>query len=658
MTLNTFYERDNIFEQDDLSIYLPLENSAQDQALEETNLKQNTNTNKNKNKKKSKNNNSDRFVYDNTFFLNNLSDIEQTENIMYEKQTETSLDNLWDEFQLTNDFPVTEEKPLFPLPNGNRQNDLFTFSGNLSQNCSNDEIQTGLFQPNSKSETNEKVITTYDKNNNNNHKSNNIDPLNKNQNENKKKNESKNKNQNENENENKNQNQNSDSGNTSIEETNLKRKQKQFKTKIIIQKTRKKKKRSIQKRISPRNTVKKKRIKSKKKILRKKANLRKRKYKNEEKNKNSIRKEIVGCGKEIYKLLTSEIWVMTGGANQKQLGEYTDFFANTIGKMLGANEKEITLFQSPTKYLLSNSRRTLTEYISELILGLLALNFYNNETQIPEKSKRLYSILRRISNQKFRNNNYTKKFLEKTNRKNRKQKHKQQNLATFFGSESNNKSNKNDHDNELINISDNDNFTEKYHHEISLIFFNNLKQKDLYELDQLFEQIFTEKVLLFWFKKRFINQFSSFMDLNQRRKFCSKYLLPLVKTRFLIICNLLAQNILLNKQNKNSLIYQYCKFIENNQDGDVFSVYNNNRKSKLKLIKELIVEFGLNDGQYWQALTNHSYFSNNGSFNVNSAFEQFPFKGILHNFKNHFLVVANANFPTNSFKHRKLMNKM
>ncbi|KAJ3432816.1 hypothetical protein M0812_21759 [Anaeramoeba flamelloides] len=616
MTLNSFYESDTLFEQDDLSIYLPLDNSITNQSLEETIFMQK--------------NNNDHFNFEGSLLLgDSVSNSEETGNGKVQDNTETFIEQLWDEFQNTDDFSLIEDKSLFPLSFDDQQNAILEFSDDFIQNCSNDEIQIELFQSNPNNETNEKEIKIE------------ITNMMNNDNENENKNKYKNKNEQEKE--------NKDNGNLKIEkEMNFDKKKQQKE----IKKTRKKTTRSIQRRSSPRNNTQKKTMGLNKTVPQKKRNLRKRNHRNEEKITNPIRKEIVDCGKEMYKLLTSEIWVMTGGANQKQLQEFTNFFANTIGEMLGANEKEIPLFKSPTKYLLSNSRRTLTEYISELILGSLALNFYNTETQIPEISSRLYSLLTKISNQKFVNdNNKTCKNFTNYEKTMGKQKHKQQNLFKIFGFENNNQDNQNDHDND--NTKDDDQLNEKYHYGITLNFFKNLEKKDLLELDQLFEQIFTEKVILFWFEKRFMNKFSSFINLNKRTEFCSNYLLPLVKTKFFITCNLLAQDAILNKQYTNSFIYQYCKFIENDQDGAVFNIYNNNRKGKLKLIKELIVEFGLNDGQYWQALTNHFFFKN-GSFNVNSTFEQFPFKTVMQNFKNHSLVIENVNLNVSFNKQRKL----
>ncbi|KAJ3432521.1 hypothetical protein M0812_21462 [Anaeramoeba flamelloides] len=109
-------------------------------------------------------------------------------------------------------------------------------------------------------------------------------------------------------------------------------------------------------------------------------------------------------------------------------------------------------------------------------------------------------------------------------------------------------------------------------------------------------------------------------------------------------------------------------------------MYNNNRKGKLKLIKELIVEFGLNDGKYWQALSNH-YFTKLKLLinNKSSIFEHFPFGHTMKIFNKHSLVnkifklndvgnkydsssssssCSSSSSARNQFKHRKLIHKI
>eukprot|EP01155_Anaeramoeba_flamelloides_P048768 Anaeramoba_flamelloidesc41194_g1_i1.p1 GENE.c41194_g1_i1~~c41194_g1_i1.p1 ORF type:complete len:198 (+),score=63.05 c41194_g1_i1:201-794(+) len=174
MTLNSFYESDTLFEQDDLSIYLPLDNSITNQSLEETIFMQK--------------NNNDHFNFEGSLLLgDSVSNSEETGNGKDEDNTETFIEQLWDEFQITDDFSLTEEKSFFPLSLDDQQNAILEFSDDFIQNCSNDEIQIELFNSNPNNETKEKEIKIENINRIHN------DNESKNKNENKKKNENKNK---------------------------------------------------------------------------------------------------------------------------------------------------------------------------------------------------------------------------------------------------------------------------------------------------------------------------------------------------------------------------------------------------------------------------------------------------------------------------------
>ncbi|KAJ6237078.1 hypothetical protein M0813_03485 [Anaeramoeba flamelloides] len=94
--------------------------------------------------------------------------------------------------------------------------------------------------------------------------------------------------------------------------------------------------------------------------------------------KNKINSSIVENGKDLFKLLTGQLWVISGGASQKVLTPYTNQFAIKIGEVLGASEKELSIIKSQLKYLLSNSRRTLTEFVLEILVGVLSLVHLDN----------------------------------------------------------------------------------------------------------------------------------------------------------------------------------------------------------------------------------------------------------------------------------------
>ncbi|KAJ6243978.1 nnp-1 protein putative nuclear protein 1 nop52 [Anaeramoeba flamelloides] len=118
---------------------------------------------------------------------------------------------------------------------------------------------------------------------------------------------------------------------------------------------------------------------------------------NPNQTKNNLKRldsTIIESGKDVFKLLVGQLWVISGGAPQKFLTPYTKEIARHIGKVFNASENETKNFQSQLKYLLSNSRRTFTEFILELIIGLISLIHSNDP---PEISKQLYNVLIEIN---------------------------------------------------------------------------------------------------------------------------------------------------------------------------------------------------------------------------------------------------------------------
>ncbi|KAJ3432522.1 hypothetical protein M0812_21463 [Anaeramoeba flamelloides] len=418
----------HIFEKDDLFVLLPF-NSLAEQS--ETHEHPNGNWSdelihslENLSGNNSFCENTDLHTSKNSIFLETISESEENQNNKDEKKTETNLEKLLDEFQITNDFLLNKDNPFFSLSFENTPDEILGIS--------NHEIGAKLSESNSnrKNLYNTTNITNTNRNKNSLHIVSNKE-------------------------------------NKYTKQKNTKEKINHLNKKPITQKKPNKQKKqtktkksqnnsTIIRRISPRNSFKTtnptllRETEQNSKGVKGKRNLRKRNYKDEQKKRNPIRKEVVDCGKEMYKLLTSELGAMTGGPSQRELTKYTNFFAKKIGEMLGANDQEIPLFKSQTKYLLSNSRRTLTEYISELIVGLLAINFYNCEKKIPESSKRLYRLLTNLSKKKFfkkdknisqtENQNQNQKQKQKQNQKlNQKQiqKQNQQNLFFLFGFQNN-----------------------------------------------------------------------------------------------------------------------------------------------------------------------------------------------------------------------------
>ncbi|KAJ3434965.1 enbp1 protein [Anaeramoeba flamelloides] len=125
---------------------------------------------------------------------------------------------------------------------------------------------------------------------------------------------------------------------------------------------------------------------------------------NQNQAKNNLKRldsTIVESGKDVFKLLVGQLWIISGGAPQKFLTPYTKEIARHIGKVFNASENETKNFQSQLKYLLSNSRRTFTEFILELIIGLISLIHSNDP---PEISKQLYNVLIEINKLNSRDN--------------------------------------------------------------------------------------------------------------------------------------------------------------------------------------------------------------------------------------------------------------
>ncbi|KAJ3446370.1 hypothetical protein M0812_08178 [Anaeramoeba flamelloides] len=248
--------------------------------------------------------------------------------------------------------------------------------------------------------------------------------------------------------------------------------------------------------------------------------LRKRDLKIKTNKQNSLRRldsTVVESGKEVFKLLTGILWAISGGASQKFLTPYTKKFANKIGTVFNASENETNNFQSQLKYLLSNSRRTFTEFILEILLGLLSLIYNDEET--PDFCNELWAILIEIN--KFNSNN------NNNNNEGGKEREKEK---------------------------------------------EKLKQR----LEKIYQQNISYDILLYWFNKRFVDR------LNVR------------------------------------IVKQYYQLINKNYDGNPLNLYFNNRGKKVKLVKSLILAYGVNNGKYWEIISKD--FCEKLEFNVDNIF--------------------------------------
>ncbi|KAJ3427287.1 hypothetical protein M0812_26867 [Anaeramoeba flamelloides] len=294
---------------------------------------------------------------------------------------------------------------------------------------------------------------------------------------------------------------------------------------------------------------------------------------------------IIESGKEVFKLLTGQLWVISGGAPQKLLTKYTNTFAQKIGILFQASETEEESFHSQLKYLLSNSRRTFTEFILEILIGILSLKYSENP---PEITLKFWKILEDSSQLNSRNENddvYDDDDDEEEEYGNDDKLRKA-------------KMERNDRDKEELNI----------------------------KLEEIYQFIYTEKVLMHWFEKRFVERLGAFFNGNDKRKFYEQHLFYLGKSKFILSC-LLSNQELIKKE--NGLPEKYYKLVNLEFQNNPLNVYLNNRGKKLNLVKDLIIKYGLNNGSFWNIISK-DYLSKM-KFTEKTIFDYFPFKNLITN---------------------------
>ncbi|KAJ3441898.1 hypothetical protein M0812_13918 [Anaeramoeba flamelloides] len=255
---------------------------------------------------------------------------------------------------------------------------------------------------------------------------------------------------------------------------------------------------------------------------------------------------LIESGRLVFKLIAGQLWVITGGSPEK----YLKPFLNKVSQMLGENYQGKSLenltFNKQIKYLLSNSRRALTEFVLEIFLGILSLIFSDS---IPDLTIEFWSILEELCVANIKNINKNKNSKKKKNTQNK----------------------------------------------------NNLKEntKILIKLEQIYQKIFKEHILMYWFNKKFSENLSCVFPINDQHEFFTEHLFYLGKSKFLICCMLLAKDMI---KRRNEL-EGYFRLITEDYDNDPLNLYFHNRGSKLKFIKKYINEFGLNNGEYWTIIS-------------------------------------------------------
>ncbi|KAJ3434798.1 hypothetical protein M0812_01919 [Anaeramoeba flamelloides] len=288
---------------------------------------------------------------------------------------------------------------------------------------------------------------------------------------------------------------------------------------------------------------------------------------------------IVESGKDVYKLITGVLWVMSGGASIKVLAPYSDTITKKIGELLNASENEEKTFKKQLKYLLTNSRRTFTEYVLEIIIGVLSLRFVSVSEEQNDISVQFWDTLTRIVE--------IDEALQKIEQ------------------------NQNSNENEKM---------------------QQLKEKEELQLNlqKIYKKIFTPKILMFWFKKRFVDRLDAFFGPKLADSFYTEHFFYFGKSKFMLSCLILACELV----KKDGIAKRYSELVDLEYENDPLNLYSNNRGKKQGLIKELIVKYQLNGGQYWKVLSRE--YMKQLKFDDSNLLDFFPFKQIISNplFKN------------------------
>ncbi|KAJ3440637.1 hypothetical protein M0812_14306 [Anaeramoeba flamelloides] len=299
---------------------------------------------------------------------------------------------------------------------------------------------------------------------------------------------------------------------------------------------------------------------------------------------------VVESGKEVFKLLTGQLWVISGGASRKSIIKYTNKFVHKIGGLFKASELEEESFQTQLKYLLSNSRRTFTEFILEILVGVLSLKYSKNP---PDITFKFWKILQDASQLNSPNQiqNVNQNFVKKNNCQDESTK-EDENFKD--GKEEKLKRKKT----EQLNI----------------------------QLEEIYQRIYTQKVLMHWFDKRFVERLSALFNGNVKKKFYEQHLYYLGKSKFILSCLLLAKELI---KRENGLPEKYYNLINLDFNNNPLNLYLNNRGKKLNLVKNLINIYGLNNGSFWTIISK-DYLSKM-KFSEEDIFEFFPFKDLIQN---------------------------
>ncbi|KAJ3450444.1 hypothetical protein M0812_06621 [Anaeramoeba flamelloides] len=275
---------------------------------------------------------------------------------------------------------------------------------------------------------------------------------------------------------------------------------------------------------------------------------------------------LIENSRDLFKLFIGVIWVISGGSTISKLCYYSDTIIFQISKSLNLKQAMVEPIKDQIKYLLTNSRRTFTEYILEILIGILSLNHSQNKQKIPQISTYSWTLLSKLA------------LLQESNES---------------GAEETNV-----HAQEKKSVQEN--------------------------LEKLYSQIFTKKILIYWFSKRFVGRLKPLFNGDALEKFFTNHLNAFGKSKFMLTCLVLSKNLQAIKTNSE----KYFNLINLTFDSDPLNLYANNRTKKHKIIRALIVKFSLNDGEYWSILS-QDYF-HKMKFDHLNMFQNFPFNSIIN----------------------------
>ncbi|KAJ6226789.1 chromatin assembly factor 1 subunit a caf-1 subunit a [Anaeramoeba flamelloides] len=320
---------------------------------------------------------------------------------------------------------------------------------------------------------------------------------------------------------------------------------------------------------------------------------------------------IVESGKDIFKLLTGVLWVTTGGASIKLLTPFSETISKKIGQVLNASKNEEKSFKNQLKYLLTNSRRTFTEFILEILIGILSLRFLQDEEE-EELSIKFWDTLSEIvelqSTVLFNSQIQPQQFNYHYN-KEKKKKQNEQGQGQDQGQKKEINKEYNNNEEQTDKLKD----------------YLQKKKKCYHDLEDIYQQLFTKRILMFWFSKRFIDRLEVFFGKEISDEFYSQHLFYFGKSKFMLSSIILANELI----NQEGVTKDYAELIDLEYNYDSLNLYSNNRGKKQGLIKELIVKYQLNSGHYWQILSKE--YLSELDYNHLNLFQFSPFKQIISN---------------------------